>query len=690
MPLQYLHTSAKRGLEPGKSGFCCVARDRELSVDLARELERLSRYEHISGKSNPIILRHLQISIHSGNYHVLSRLCDAGNDYSKRNNHIAHHIAFTQDEAISLPDPATILLFWKGWKDAWLEPPRVLSERDNFEIHDLNTFSDSVKSEFDSLVNEGQPTSLVFQIAEGQELDLALHYRNELLKLPVSKRWDIPFTNFILVSDRPTLFQWSANWKGRMLPFEHVAKEKTPKEPEATIPSKPQVSPETKPSTASARFVKNAPTVEIPEVLSRGARRRPKRKWTRKRFSNALNLGLGAMALVCVGVILYLLYDYKTPATFTPSLTPQPEAPVSIPSETAVQPPLDVRSQWNRLAQSNQLLENSEDAIRLASLLADKGDPVPLQVAAILKIANEAASNPVELTIAPNLIGKAEGHWELDPTLDSELANQGFTLLPQTLSEQLAILTAQSTSADRVYERLLHNRFLPEDAEMGLKALRRNARDQLAKQNIESIAPAKDYLELWQTLSIDNRFEPISKIETAFAIGSHAGFFAIDERGMLLSPEKTDITQHLVELYQQFLLPRFSSFGNAPEFREALQDANRNFDSSIDAARAIYNVFLNAQAQSANLQNRLQKIRDQWGGTFIRNDLMKETMINFNFERLANSKLELARLQAQFDHQTLIGLRSLEGVLDTIDTAEQSLAQIDDRTTWILLRDRPR
>ncbi len=223
MPLQYLHTSAKRGLEPGKSGFCCVARDRELSVDLARELERLSRYEHISGKSNPIILRHLQISIHSGNYHVLSRLCDAGNDYSKRNNHIAHHIVFTQDEAISLPDPATILLFWKGWKDAWLEPPRVLSERDNFKIHDLNTFSDSVKSEFDSLVNEGQPTSLVFQIAEGQEFDLALHYRNELLKLPVSKRWDIPFTNFILVSDRPTLFQWSANWKGRMLPFEHVA-----------------------------------------------------------------------------------------------------------------------------------------------------------------------------------------------------------------------------------------------------------------------------------------------------------------------------------------------------------------------------------------------------------------------------------------------------------------------------------
>ncbi len=292
-----------------------MARDRELPVDLARELERLSRYEHIVGKSNPIILRHLQVSIRSGNYHVLSRLHDAGTDYSKRNNHIAHHLAFTQDEALSLPDPATILLFWKGWKDAWLEPPRVLGDRDRFEIGDLSTSFASNLPKFSALVDQGEPQAQAFQIAEGQEYDLALHYRNELLKLPVSMRWDVPFTNFILLSDRPTLFHWSANWTGRALPFElsvtSVAKKNPPK---AQVPSEPAPPPpKAQATTASARFARNAPTVEIPEELSRKARRRPKRKWTRKRFANTLNFGLSALGLVCVGIALYLFYNYKMP-----------------------------------------------------------------------------------------------------------------------------------------------------------------------------------------------------------------------------------------------------------------------------------------------------------------------------------------------------------------------------------------
>ncbi len=693
MPLQYLHTSAKRGLEPGKSGFCCVARDRELPVDLTRELERLSRYEHISGESNPIILRHLQISIRSGSYHILSRLRDAGNDYSKRNNHIAHHLAFTQDEAVSLPDPATILLFWNGWKDAWIEPPRVLGNRDNFEIEDLNTSSDSIKPTFDSLVVEGEATPHVFQIAEGQEYDLAIHYRNELLKLSVSKRWDIPFTNFILVSDRPTLFDWIANWKGRILPFDlvatPVASQELPEQTKSTAASTPPPPDQPKPSTASARFAKNAPTVEVPEELSRASRRRPKRKWTHKRVANTLNLGLGALGLVCVGVILYLLYDYKSPTQSVPNLTTELESLVPSANEDLQTTSIDIRDQWNRLAQDNQLLERSDDALRLARQLAEQGDRAPFQIASILSKATQQGSTPVELTIPPSLIRKAEGYWELESILSNELAEQGFVLLPQMLSEQLAILSAQSNPADRVYERLLHDRFLPEDAEIGLKALRRTAKDQLVGKNLESITPAEDYLALWQTLANDNRLEPISKIETAFDINPLSGFFAVDEGGMLLSPERTDITRHLVQLYEQFLLPHFSSFGNAPEFRQALQSANGEFDSAIDAARAIDEVLSNAQPESTTLQKRLQTLREQWREIFIRDDLMKETMINFNFERLAASKLELAQLQKQFDQQTLTDLRTLESVLDTIDTAEQTLTQIDSRAVWTLLKRPP-
>lgn len=691
MPLQYLHTSAKRGLEPGKSGFCCVARDRELPIDLARELERLSRYDHIPSKSNPIILRHLQVSIRSGNYHVLSRLRDAGTDYSKRNNHIAHHLAFTQDEAISLPDPATILLFWKGWKDAWLEPPRVLGERDRFDIHDLNSTSDSILQKFGTLVDESEPQAQVFLIAEGQEHDLALHFRNELLKLPVSKRWDVPFTNFILASDRPTLFHWSANWKGRSLPFELIANPAPPPPaPETVIASEPISPPTPQASTTSARFAKNAPTIEIPEELTRKSRRRPKRKWTRKRFAKTLNFGLGALGAVCMGIILYLFYNFNNPSQPTSDTDGESIAPIPTPKAVTSIPSTDVRAQWNSLVQAKQLFEDANKAMALAEQLAEQGDSKPLQIVRVLSKANDLAnaspSQATALAIAPSLVRNAANHWELNSILASELAEQGLALLPQTLFEQLSILTAQSNPADRVYERLLHDRFLPEDAEIGLKALRRNAKDRLGARNLESMAPAEDYLALWQTLASDARLESISKVENAFEISPLTGFFAVDEDGMLLRPNQTDITQHLVELYEQFLLPRFSSFGNAPEFREALKEANRDFDSSIEAAKAIYEVLSTAQTQTISLRKRLETIRLQWQETFIRDDLMESTMINFNLERLASSKRELLQLQRQFDRQTLIDLKALKSVLNTIDAAEQTLARIDSQASWILLR----
>src|SRR5690606_6997867 len=75
---QLLYTSAKRGLEPGKSGFCCVARDRDIPPDLALELERLSRFEAPRQGLSPRVLRHRIVELRSGIYHVLSRLQDAG------------------------------------------------------------------------------------------------------------------------------------------------------------------------------------------------------------------------------------------------------------------------------------------------------------------------------------------------------------------------------------------------------------------------------------------------------------------------------------------------------------------------------------------------------------------------------------------------------------------------------------
>ena len=210
-------------------------------------------------------------------------------------------------------------------------------------------------------------------------------------------------------------------------------------------------------------------------------------------------------------------------------------------------------------------------------------------------------------------------------------------------------------------------------------------RDQLASASIDALSAAQDYESLWKTLETENRIEPVGKLEQAFGIGPLNAFFGIDDDGMLLSPNKTDILQHLVTLYEQFLLPRFSSFGNSPEFRQALRNAGQEFEGILDASKAIYSVFATAEPQNASVSKRLEIIRTQWQKTFIRDDLMQETMIQFNFERLSSTKRELSQLQSRFDRQTFLDLRNTGAAIQAIDDAEADLTNLGPDTTWILL-----
>jgi len=57
MPKQLIYTSAPRGIVPGQSGYCTVARSAEMREPLMLRLEQLSYYQHLSlsgGKERPI------------------------------------------------------------------------------------------------------------------------------------------------------------------------------------------------------------------------------------------------------------------------------------------------------------------------------------------------------------------------------------------------------------------------------------------------------------------------------------------------------------------------------------------------------------------------------------------------------------------------------------------------------------
>jgi len=96
MPQQLIYTSAPRGVIAGRSGHCTVARSGAMRDALMLQLEKLSYYQHLSlsgGQERPIYCCRI-LDLRGSRYHVLTRIQDAGLDFTGRTNFIAHHLVF--------------------------------------------------------------------------------------------------------------------------------------------------------------------------------------------------------------------------------------------------------------------------------------------------------------------------------------------------------------------------------------------------------------------------------------------------------------------------------------------------------------------------------------------------------------------------------------------------------------------
>ena len=111
---ELVFTSARAGLQIGKSGFCTVASTPGMAENLVRLLESLSGYRHVfpagstSAAQNPVVYSHFTSRVGGQPMHILSRIADAGLDYSNRSNKLAHHVVIPNAE-LSDGDPIGIL-----------------------------------------------------------------------------------------------------------------------------------------------------------------------------------------------------------------------------------------------------------------------------------------------------------------------------------------------------------------------------------------------------------------------------------------------------------------------------------------------------------------------------------------------------------------------------------------------------
>jgi hypothetical protein len=125
MPLALVFTSAPRGLVPGRSGYVTVARHAAMSPRLAELLEAIGT-PHGAADGATFTLRRVEAG--GSRWRVLSRFAAGGLDHTRRDNRIAHHLAFAEDELAALPPPADVARRWSGWISRWEGDPAFLPE----------------------------------------------------------------------------------------------------------------------------------------------------------------------------------------------------------------------------------------------------------------------------------------------------------------------------------------------------------------------------------------------------------------------------------------------------------------------------------------------------------------------------------------------------------------------------------
>jgi hypothetical protein len=138
MAYQLVYTSAAKLLDAGRSGFGTVARAKAISPLLVSAIERVSQFANLRGNDRSrVIFVHRRIIAANNRVHLLSRICDAGADYTGRTNHIAHHLIVSQEEVARAADrgltPADVLRQFP-WLGSWEGSARFFSAEEDVAL----------------------------------------------------------------------------------------------------------------------------------------------------------------------------------------------------------------------------------------------------------------------------------------------------------------------------------------------------------------------------------------------------------------------------------------------------------------------------------------------------------------------------------------------------------------------------
>ena len=133
MSAELINTSAPAGVHPGASGFCTVAMTRGMPPAAEERLTLLCGYRWLippgeaGAQNNPVSWGHYRVMIGGRVLSVLSRVCNAEFDYSRRSNRLAHHVVVEPSEQAEA-GPVWVMTRPGVMRASWIGTPMLFDE----------------------------------------------------------------------------------------------------------------------------------------------------------------------------------------------------------------------------------------------------------------------------------------------------------------------------------------------------------------------------------------------------------------------------------------------------------------------------------------------------------------------------------------------------------------------------------
>lgn len=220
MAFQLVYTSAAKLLDAGRSGYGTVARSKSITPLVVSAIERVSQFANQRGLDRHRVIHvHRRITAGSNRFHVLTRIVDAGADYTGRTNHLAHHLVISQEEAARAAardiTPADVLQQFP-WLGRWDDSARFFDSSEDVVLENFKPDGkDSKRQSWTSVTRnpaharllsfDGAPRTGVLIVPEGVD---SLALLAEALSEFGPQSWSRSFTTSLETTDELSDLEW--------------------------------------------------------------------------------------------------------------------------------------------------------------------------------------------------------------------------------------------------------------------------------------------------------------------------------------------------------------------------------------------------------------------------------------------------------------------------------------------------